>query len=299
MKLTQVQGFHIELTNKCTLKCPACARTKFLDKWPQHWKNHSIDPNDLFNFLDIDLQGKIITLSGNYGDPIYHNNFLDIVKTLKSHGANVYVNTNGSYKCPKFWQDLCDLLTEQDRITFAIDGIPENFTQYRINADWTSIKIALDFVSKSVVQKVWQYIIFSYNQDTVEQAKQISKSFGFDFKIVHSDRYDETTYWLQPDESYINEKNSSKLLFKQGQPVDKINPLCSDGCQHYISADGYYSPCCMVAEHSFYYKTLFGKQKRSFAINETSFSSVLDLQTTQEFYSSLPNQPVCQFNCPS
>jgi hypothetical protein len=53
-----ITGFHIEPTNICTLKCAGCARTKFIDQWPQHWKNHSIDIEKLLKFIDIELVGK-------------------------------------------------------------------------------------------------------------------------------------------------------------------------------------------------------------------------------------------------
>ena len=55
-----VTGFHIEPTNICTLKCPGCARTQFIDKWPSRWKNYNLDINKVMNFLDIDLTDKHI-----------------------------------------------------------------------------------------------------------------------------------------------------------------------------------------------------------------------------------------------
>ncbi len=79
-----ISGLHIEPTNICTLKCPGCARTRFLDQWPQHWKNHSLDVDQLLKFLDIDLSNLDIVLCGNYGDPIYHPDLIDFVTKLSS-----------------------------------------------------------------------------------------------------------------------------------------------------------------------------------------------------------------------
>ena len=43
-----VKGFHIELTNKCYLKCSKCARTTFIDKFGiDKWDNHDLSLNDL------------------------------------------------------------------------------------------------------------------------------------------------------------------------------------------------------------------------------------------------------------
>lgn len=126
-----IAGFHIEPTNICTLKCSGCARTRFIDQWPQHWHNHSLDVNHLLQFLDIDLSDKTINLCGNYGDPIYHPDFINFVKQLKETGVTLSITTNGSYKTKDWWQQLTELLTCKDNITFSVDGIPENFTQYR------------------------------------------------------------------------------------------------------------------------------------------------------------------------
>ena len=84
-----ITGFHIEPTNICTLKCEGCARTRFIDQWPQHWHNHSLDIDQLLNFLDVDLSTKTIKLCGNYGDPIYHPDFINFVKKNQRNWSNV------------------------------------------------------------------------------------------------------------------------------------------------------------------------------------------------------------------
>ena len=98
MLLNDLAGLHIELTNLCTLKCPGCLRTQTISKWPQHWRNYSLELDVLAKFLDIDLQDKIITLCGNTGDPIYHPEFHNFVKYFKSRGARLRIFTNGSYR---------------------------------------------------------------------------------------------------------------------------------------------------------------------------------------------------------
>ena len=118
-----IKGFQIEPTNICTLKCSACARTRFIDQWPQHWKNHSIDIDELLKFIDIDLTGKKITLCGNYGDPIYHPDFIKLVIGLKSQGASISIITNGSYKKQEWWEeDQKELHKRNDRVDEAIRG---------------------------------------------------------------------------------------------------------------------------------------------------------------------------------
>ena len=72
-------GWHLELTRRCPLACPACLRTT-------HYNTMVKDPK-----LDIDIDHlkdffpkktiseiKYIFFQGNLGDPIYHPQFHDI-----------------------------------------------------------------------------------------------------------------------------------------------------------------------------------------------------------------------------
>ena len=189
--INQIRGLHIEPTNICTLKCPGCARTRFIDRWPQHWQNHSLDINVLLQFLDIDLSDKRIGLCGNYGDPIYHPDFINFVKKFKDRGAGITIHTNGSYKKQDWWKELAELLTENDQVVFSVDGTPENFTKYRINADWESIHTGMQVIAQATCDSVWKYIPFAFNQDHIEQVEKLSNSIGIkNFEIELSDRFD-------------------------------------------------------------------------------------------------------------
>ena len=290
-----ITGFHIEPTNICTLKCSGCARTRFIDQWPQHWKNHSLDIENLLQFLDIDLTNKKLVLCGNYGDPIYHPDFINFVKKLKTRGANISIITNGSYKKQEWWEELVSNLTLTDRITFSVDGTPENFTHYRVNADWESIKIGMDIVANSQCNSTWKYIPFSFNQYDIDQVKKLSQEIGIkNFQVDFSDRFDEKTQNLFPDISLVGAQYAAQVEWKSNRSKLKVNPKCSSGKEHFITADGYYSPCCYLADHRFYYKTPFGKNKKQYDIRTTTISEILEKPAVIDF----DQQPGCQYNCP-
>jgi len=296
-----INGLHIELTNICTLKCPGCARTQFIDQFGKHWKNHSLDQLELEQFLDVDLTDKKVVLCGNYGDPIYHPAFFELVQMFKRKKSSIRLITNGSYKDQAWWEKLCSYLGPTDKIVFSVDGSPDNFTQYRINADWNSIEIGMQVVGKSTVQSEWKYIPFNFNVDTVDQAQDLSASLGIkNFNIVPSDRFDQYTNHLKPALTYVGDRYSSQLEFKNNQ-THGIDKKCSTGKEHYISADGFYSPCCYLAEHRFYYKTIFGKDKKLFDIRNQTLSQILSADRTVNFYSTINDvKPAgCQFNCPA
>jgi len=292
-----INGLHIELTNKCTLKCPRCSRTEFIKQFPHAWKNQDLDLQDLKKFIDVDLAGKKILLCGNYGDPIYHNDMIEFVRFFKEKKARVRIATNGSYKSIDWWTELSKVLSYDDEIVFAIDGLPKNFTKSWINGDWKSIADGIRIMRESKVTMIWQYIRFSYNIDDVNTAETLSKQLGFDsFTVMDSNRWDNGTEWLTPN---INNVSLAKINWGSDSDVT-IDADCSTNDQHFISAEGRYTPCCFSSEHRFYYKTKFYKEKNAYDIKETTLSAVLNYPTTVEFFKTIhiAKPDVCTFSCP-
>lgn len=294
-----VRGIHLEPTNICTLKCPGCPRTRFINQWPNHWKNYSIDTLALLRFLDIELSGINISLCGNYGDPIYHPDLAGLVRGLRARGAIISIVTNGSHRKRSWWQYLVNELSADDCVTFSIDGIPENFTQYRINGDWPTIQDAIEVCAKASCNTEWKYIPFSYNENNIEQAKQLSQDLGIDqFRINPSSRFDEQTMHFKPSNDLIGVQWHSQQNWKQKQSQEKkVIPECDNGQTHFISAEGHYMPCCYVGDHRFYYKNQFGKNKKQYRITDTTLSEILNRTQVAEFYDSLADHSVCQYNC--
>ena len=298
--INAITEFHIEPTNICTLKCSGCARTRFINQWPRQWKNYSINIDQLLHFFDIDLAGKRMNLCGNYGDPIYHPDFINFVKRLKNYGVILSITTNGSYKTHDWWEELVSNLDASDIINFSVDGTPDNFTQYRVNADWDSIKIGMDVVAKSQCNSRWKYIPFAFNQTDIDQVEKLSQDIGIkNFRVRFSDRFDEQTQELMPDPSLICPQYAEQSKWKSNNSKLKVNPKCQSGKEHFITAEGYYSPCCYIADHRFYYKTPFGKNKSQYDIRKHTLSEILQQPQTIEFYRTLDQQPGCQYNCPN
>jgi wyosine [tRNA(Phe)-imidazoG37] synthetase (radical SAM superfamily) len=315
--LDQLQGFHIETTNMCTLKCLRCARTTFIEKFkPKNWDNQNLNLDHLKTFLDIDISALTFTLNGNYGDPIYYPDLFDLITYIKSNQGKIILHTNGSYQKIDWWIQLAGLLDEHDIVNFSIDGVPDNFTQYRINADWSSIKQGIDVLVKSSAKIIWKYIVFSYNEKNIEQAKLLSQQLGMDeFVLNNSDRWEDND-WLKPEKyvniidesgnnflsnsSYIGGKDSAIIQWKDNNLRNQnIDPLCKKiNSMHYISAWGYYMPCCWVGDYRFYYKSEFYKNRDLYDISKTTASKLL--QNLQNYYDTLEQikPEYCTFNCP-
>jgi hypothetical protein len=249
-------------------------------------------------FLDFDLTNVTIDMCGNYGDPIYHPDLAGLVRDFKTRGAVVLITTNGSHRTISWWQELVNELSADDCVTFSVDGIPENFTQYRINGDWKTVQQAMKTCVAAPCKTKWKYIPFLFNEDSIEHAEKLSTDLGIDqFQIVNSDRFDEVTMHLKPVKNQIGIKWHNQNNWKQSNVTKKLNPECHSGQSHYISAEGYYMPCCYIGDHRFYYKTEFGKNKKHYSIKDNTLSDILEKSAVVEFHDNLIGQSACQFNC--
>ena len=288
-------SLHVEATSRCTLACPRCERTTFLNKFGK--KSFGINDLDIDNFINfIDKKVDHINFCGNLGDPIYHKNFIQLVKKSKTKSKTICITTNGSRKNKTWWTELVSILDETDELTFSIDGTPSNFSSYRVNGDWDSIRKGIDICTNSKVSTTWKYIPFAFNEDNIEEVKKLSFNLGIDhFKLDPSDRW-EVNDCLQPKKNYIGPKHNAKQKYKSNVADNLlIDPECANNKMHYISADGFYAPCCYSKHYSFWYKSEWWKNK--IKIKDKSLTECIRL--FKSFYATIQdNKPdYCLFNC--
>lgn len=292
-----IKGIHLDLTNMCTLKCPRCARTKLIEQFGNFKSNINLDLAHLKSFLDIDLTDKRIYLCGNYGDPIYYPDLFPLIRWVKEAGAYVDMHTNGSYRSQEWWDELVSILDDRDSIVFSIDGIPENFTQYRINADWDSILLGINTVNKTSIKMIWKYIPFSFNVDTIDQAQELSEKLGFTkFSLNPSERWDSDSDYLKPT-TMVHPEYTAIVKWRENKKIE-IDPKCTKTHdEYYISSDGIFMPCCYAADHRFFYKSRFHKMRDQYTISNTTITNIL---SQGDYFSFIDNeQPdYCTFNCP-
>ena len=209
-------NFHIEPTSKCTLECPLCDRTWFYETFKKR-NLHEININHLVDFVGPNTS---VTMCGNNGDPIYHSRFIDMCRNLKSNNCRISIITNGSSRPKIWWQDLNNVLDQDDKITFSVDGLENTNHLYRKNAKWKSIMDAVSTFARRKCRMEWKFIVFKHNQHQIQAAKELSDRLGFDhFRLEHSDR------WLgkkdlMPDSEFVNS------VYKQQKEI-LINPRFS------------------------------------------------------------------------
>lgn len=295
-------SLHVEATSRCTLACPRCERTELLSRFGKKALSIAdIDVNDFETFIDIDVDN--ILFCGNLGDPIYHKNFLELVRTGKRVAQSIHIVTNGSRKSKSWWKQLNEILDDRDTITFSIDGTPENFTQYRINGDWTSIRVGIDECVLGPARVVWKYIPFKFNENDIETTRLLSNELGIDeFKVEPSDRWNDN--W----ESYDTQRPTLDNLIKHSDVVKRnfettsnrdfiIYPKCKNNKDHFISSDGYYSSCCYSKHFNFHYKSQWHKNKEDHNIKTSKLSDQISIFNS--FYATIQTTrpDYCVFNC--
>jgi MoaA/NifB/PqqE/SkfB family radical SAM enzyme len=268
--------FHIEISSKCTLACPRCARQEV----PGTLVNTELDL-EFFqrNFTPEFIKSNVekITFCGDDGDPIYAHDLIPVIRYIKDvkPTVEIVIVTNGSHKKPKWWKDLGNVLTGIDSVHFSIDGYDHASNKlYRENSDWNSIIEGIQVLrSSSNVQIVWAAIAFKFNENALETLKLWAKRLGVDrFQLTRSTKFAKIypAYGpndrLQPTDKFISsserfEREITDFTFRSN-PVSAINytlynavkenklitPLCSIGNKGlYISAQGFLYPCCWVA----------------------------------------------------
>lgn len=253
---------HIEPTSRCVLSCPGCPRTWFSDKFNRPFPKKDLDLEDFSRFLDCDSGDQIqeFLLNGNHGDPIYYPRLIEMIQRFRDRRFKI--STNGSYMPEKFWHTLAENLDANDTIYFSIDGLEHDNHLYRRNSDWSSIISGLEIMAKGPARVFWKSIIFSYNQDELDQMKQMAEDLGVMFISETTGYYGDES--LRPtDEKLIR----TDMLYVRDRSGIDLDPKCDQGRQEFVSADGYYWPCCQISNSYVLHKTPLWKARDQWRID--------------------------------
>lgn len=269
--------FHIEISSKCTLKCPRCARQEV----PEGLVNTELDL-EFFkrNFTPEFVLANVekITFCGDDGDPIYAHDLIPVIKYLKDiKPVEIVIVTNGSHKKLLWWIQLGQLLDARDSVHFSVDGHDNASNNlYRVNSDYDSIVAGIQALRhNSPCRIVWAAIAFRFNEHKLDHMQQFAKKLGVDvFQITKSTKFGSVypSYGsndpLQPSVRFVSSSYrfereivpltdaghwesipfTNDKLFNQTQSRNGVTPLCEIGNKGlYIDARGRLFPCCWVA----------------------------------------------------
>lgn len=284
---------HLEPTSRCTLACPACPRTWFSDTFKRAFPKQDLDLDYLVRFLDCESGHNIdhFMLNGNHGDPIYYPQLFDLIDQFRS-SKTFQISTNGSFQTLDFWEKLRDKLQAQDTVYFSIDGLEHNNHLYRRNADWNSIIQAIDIMRQGSARLVCKTLVFAYNINELDNIKEFAYSKNMEFVSETTSRFGDDK--LKPDEAHVD----ISRLYEYNQTVTTLNPQCST--QEYISADGYYWPCCWITSYRTLHQTELWKQRDRWSIRVQNLDQARQhLLHWKQTIIDAPNlaHSVCKMNC--
>lgn len=272
--------FHIEISSKCTLRCPRCARQEV----PDTLVNTELDL-DFFtgNFTADFVREHVekITFCGDDGDPIYAHDLVPVIRYIKSiKPVEIVIVTNGSYRKAEWWQELAEVLTDLDTVHFSIDGWDNDSNNiYRVNSDFESIQLGVKTLrAHSRCRIIWAAIAFKFNEDKLPDMMSQAQQWGMDgFQTTKSTKFGKiypaygANDVLQPSDKFLStshrfERQTVLLnvrglnnhawqmhpinleLYKKSKEVNGVRPLCEIGNKGlYIDALGRLYPCCWVA----------------------------------------------------
>ena len=319
--------FHIEISSKCTLRCPRCARQEV----PDGLVNTELGL-EFFkrNFTPEFVQANVekITFCGDDGDPIYAHDLIPVIQYLKNiKPVEIVVITNGSHKKLSWWSELGQLLDHRDSVHFSIDGYDDASNNlYRVNSDWDSITAGLQMLRvTSGCRIVWAAIAFKFNEDQLDSMQQFAQHIGVDvFQLTKSTKFGSVyeSYGiddpLQPSVKFVSSTHrfereavaltnagarqsislTNKQLFNQTKSRNGVTPLCEIGNKGlYIDARGRLFPCCWVANR-YNHNSDWQQIANNFDLNIKLLTDVLaDDFWTAEFQSFKWQE--CQTKCQS
>tara|TARA_R110002126_G_scaffold279353_2_gene426226 strand:+ start:127 stop:1128 length:1002 start_codon:yes stop_codon:yes gene_type:complete len=185
----EVSSIQIELTNRCSLKCPYCPR--LTDKVQK-----SDLPVSIIKEVLSCKHWKEINDVGSYGDSIFYPKYHEFLNIVSESSVEKYIGHIAATGRGKDWWDDTirhykkSIKTNTDiTVLFGVDGLEDTSKLHRIGQDWDEITYAMKECAASGVNVVWQYIPMSFNEHQIEEAKELAKKWNIKFQLHLSCRF--------------------------------------------------------------------------------------------------------------
>ncbi len=234
MNNTHFHSLEIDLYNVCNARCPLC---HFRTHYPEALKTRQELDRDFLENALADFTFERIHLTGDLGEPTLSPHILQVLHFLRERDPNVFIciNTHGSTKTEAFWRELATALPRSHEVVFAIDGLEDTYSIYRVGLRFKkTIANARAFIDAGGIAG-WSFIKFKHNQHQLAEARTRAAAMGFaTFHARESYAEDETI--LRADD-YVDNHDETAALAQAGAVtvVPKLFP--------YIQADGTLYSC--------------------------------------------------------
>jgi MoaA/NifB/PqqE/SkfB family radical SAM enzyme len=265
-KFNELKSIHFEITNNCQASCPMCTRNIHggIENPLLKINNWSLD---LFkNAINEEVINQVDKLyfCGNFGDPLLNNDLPDMIKYASQikDSIQVRIHTNGSLRSTSWWEMLADIMPKDHGVVFALDGLEDTHSLYRIGTNFNKIiENAKAYIDKGG-RAEWAFIRFKHNEHQADEAKKLAEDLGFEtFVMKDSSRFlldktfpvwnhrKEVTHYLEPSE-YSEIKFIDRTVLKNYKELVKdmeIDCYVKKEKEIYLDAYGHLLPCCWLS----------------------------------------------------
>lgn len=265
-KFSDLKAAHLEITSRCQASCPMC---------PRNYHGGQENPNlkladwtydqfvEIFN-TEVLTQLESIYFCGNFGDPILNNDLIDMCQYLKDNAGHIdlRIHTNGGARNTDWWKQLRHALPEKHVVIFALDGLEDTHSLYRIGTKYeTVVKNAQAFINEGGVAE-WVFIKFKHNEHQAEEAERRSNELGFQrFTVKNTirfigeprfsvlDKQGNTQYYLEPPTNIEVKLIDADTIaqFDKWYEETEIDCWALKKKEIYIDAHRNVFPCCFLA----------------------------------------------------
>jgi hypothetical protein len=121
-------------------------------------------------------------MCGNLGDPIVAKDTLEVFRYFREHNSNMWLsmNTNAGARDIAWWTELAHVFNNKGTVIFSVDGLEDTNHLYRQRVKWSIVENSIKSFIAAGGRARWDFLIFEHNQHQVEQAEQLSKTWGFE-----------------------------------------------------------------------------------------------------------------------
>jgi len=138
-----LEDIHLEVTNNCQASCPMCIRNYHGGIKNPLLKLTDWSVEDFKQILSVEVlkQVKGFYFCGNFGDPIINNDLIEMIDYAANinPNLNIRIHTNGSARTQSWWKKLAFALPKEHKVIFAIDGLADTHSLYRIGTSFEKI----------------------------------------------------------------------------------------------------------------------------------------------------------------
>jgi MoaA/NifB/PqqE/SkfB family radical SAM enzyme len=191
------RSINLDITYRCPLECPFCQRQRMGDDREKISRSSDMTLDDYNKILKF---FKTMNFCGQISDPIYHSEFLEILKiSTTSTDKKFEIHTNGTRKKLSWWEEVFNNTDSRFVWTFGLDGTDqESANKYRVNTKYDEVMEVMKLGASLGKNIQWQFIVFKHNEHQIEEAKKIAKENSITLRLMKSSRWHEHPVVAEP-----------------------------------------------------------------------------------------------------